>query len=161
MAIVLLSTDSDVEVGELPREVWFKMAVSKDREEIEAPHGMIAADGYRIHVDNLADECDCGDTDTHKKIERVVDISRKEARFAFAVSKEFLLEAIAGIDDDILLFFCGKSNEPVIVQERENGRAAIIMPVDVIKPVPTPHLPYSIGVDTEQAPTPDSADGMF
>jgi hypothetical protein len=148
MDVLLLTTESEfAEVDELPREVWFKLAVSENRKEIQSPHGMIAADGYRIHVDNLADECDCGDTVTHAKIEHVIDVARKEAHYAFSISKAFLLAALAGIDDDTVQFFCGEPNQPVIIQERQNGRAAIIMPVDVVKPVPAIHLPYSLGVE--------------
>jgi hypothetical protein len=160
MSIVLLSTDSDVETGELPRDVWFKMAVSEDRDEIKKPHGKIAADGYRIHIDNITHDCECGDVDPHRKIEHVIDLTRKEISFSFAISKEFLLEALAGIEDDTVLFFSGGPKKPVAIQDREGDRAAVIMPVDVIKPTPKLCLPDTIGADIE-TPTPDDKDGMF
>jgi hypothetical protein len=123
------------EILTLTDKQWLGLAKRKgdNRANLGKIHGNFAADGYRMHVVE-GKPCKCKDKQTHRITEQKIIPSGEKSRFVFAVNRQFLLDALAGIENDVVVIF-GDEKSPVVIQGLgENGfcdesRTALIMPV--------------------------------
>lgn len=131
---------------------WLKLAASTDpdRKNLQVAHGMAAADGWRIHVayDVEEKDCECGDLKTHKNLNKVIQ-DACNAPFVFSVNRQFLLDALAGMDDadedysterQMISFYVASPKSPIVIQGVHTKRTAVIMPM-VAGIQGTPNIP--------------------
>jgi hypothetical protein len=69
----------------------------------------------------------------------------KEIPFAFAINKNFLFDALNGINPEgsYVLFFVKDATSPIVIQDLDGYKTAIIMPLnerDTLKPQNLPHV---------------------
>lgn len=129
------------------KKSWLNLAVSKDdaRTPLQSPHGCVAADGFRMHIENNAPRCACGNTEIHKGFDRVIGMA-KDAPFAFAVNLEYLIDALSGINPDgkVVLFFVDPTKNgisPIVLQDPDGERTAIVMPTHIPEAQKIKNLP--------------------
>jgi hypothetical protein len=127
-------------------EHWLELATTdlEERPALHRVHECVSADGMRMHIDNRGNPCECGDEKQHKAFDRVID-GVKETPFAFAINKNFLFDALNGINPDgkYVLFFIKDAKSPIVIQDPDGFQTAIIMPVDddnTHKPQNLPHV---------------------
>jgi hypothetical protein len=127
-------------------EHWLELATSdlEERPALHKVHECAAADGIRMHIDNRGNPCECGDEKQHKSFDRVIE-GVKEIPFAFAINKNFLFDALNGINPEgsCVLFFVKDATSPIVIQDPEGEQTAIIMPMhdeDVRKPQNLPQV---------------------
>lgn len=125
---------------------WLELATSDhpDRPALHKVHECAASDGIRMHIENMGNPCDCGDEKQHKAFDRVIN-SVKEIPFSFAVNKDFLFDALSGINPEgkYVLFFIKDAKSPIVIQDPDGYQTAIIMPVNdenVTKPQDLPQV---------------------
>jgi hypothetical protein len=112
---------------------WMKLATGTGRPFLTKVHGCAGADGYRMHIENNGEPCNCDDQ-SHKGFDSVIEMV-KDAPLAFAIDKKFLMDALSGMEPDgdhpILLFFTQPgSKSPIVIQDADAERTAIIMPLN-------------------------------
>jgi hypothetical protein len=114
---------------------WLQLATRKENgshRELRKVHGNFAADGYRMHVVE-GKPCKCKNEQTHRTTEQKIIPMGEKSRFVFAINRQFLLDALAGIETKVVVFF-GDEKSPVIIQGLgdegcDESRTALIMPV--------------------------------
>jgi hypothetical protein len=129
MTVILLdanNVDGFTDYMELSR--WLELAASDEVEAFVKPHGDMASDGMRAHLHCHGDACDCENEEAHTKLDGVI-AAAKESKFLFALNRQFLLEALAGMDDDAVLFFGKGPKDPAVLCDVDCVYAAIIMPM--------------------------------
>lgn len=142
MTIIILDipqVEGSADDYQVPVNQWLEAAGASDKASLTHPHACIGTDGTRMHIANNADpDCNCGNSSLHSGFNRIIE-NAEMARFSFAVSRQLLIEALSGInpDDDCILFFTSSPTAPIVVQDREVSRTAIIMPMayESTKPV--------------------------
>lgn len=109
---------------------WLELATSEDpdRGNLGTPHGNIAADGIRMHINNSGSPCQCDNTKQHQGFYHVID-GIKDIPFAFSINKELLIDALAGMDTNQIFFYVAAPNKPVVIQDLLHNRTAIVMPM--------------------------------
>jgi hypothetical protein len=92
-------------------------------------HDTAAADGFRLHV-VLGEEpkCECGREDIHRRFDLVLRDAEK-APLIFGVNRQFLLDALSGMEDNEVLFYYAGPKTGIVLQDRWQKHAAIIMPM--------------------------------
>jgi hypothetical protein len=130
----------------MKKDHWLELATSDhpERPGLHRVHECAASDGIRMHIDNTGNPCDCGDDLRHKAFDRVID-GVKDTPFAFAINKDFLFDALNGINPNgkYVLFFIKDGKSPIVIQDPDGCETAIIMPVhdeNVSKPQDLPHV---------------------
>jgi hypothetical protein len=137
----------------MKKEHWLELATSdlEERPALRKVHECVAADGIRMHIDNRGNPCDCGDNKQHQAIDRVIN-GVKEIPFAFAINKNFLFDALNGINPDgsYVLFFVKDAKSPIVIQDPDGTETAIIMPLNDMS-VPKPqNLPQVTPMPVEK-----------
>lgn len=125
MSIFLGRIDTDMSVSD-----WLNLAVSPGRKPLSIPHAFVAADGYRMHIAKyLTSPCGCEHQDTHAGINKVMK-DAETVPFAFSVNRQFLLDALAGMNNaESIDFFSAGPDKPIVIQASIENRTAIIMPL--------------------------------
>lgn len=145
--MLLLVETEQIEV--LPGEKFVKLAVSSDtaREGLNQAHAGFGADGFRIHLAAEAgNECYCLDEKTHKTVNEVLEKVTSESPFIFAINRQFLLEALAGIPAGEhageIYFHYSSKDQAVIITSSDMKRAAVIMPmnIEMMTPLKLPRI---------------------
>jgi hypothetical protein len=116
---------------------WLRLATGTGHPFLTKVHGCAGADGYRMHIENNGEpynSCNCGNDKIHKGFDSVIEMI-KDAPFVFAINKKFLMDALSGMEPDsdhhTLLFFTQPdSKSPIVIQDADAERTAIIMPLD-------------------------------
>jgi hypothetical protein len=125
---IVKQTDSD----KMPARDWLSLAKSKidTGRMTHLVHGEFATDHVRLHVAEHEDPCDLkGCDELHKKIREM--IIEKPRKHLFFISRQFLIEALAGIASDVIEFSeieYGADSEPIVI-DGQKGRYAVIMPI--------------------------------
>jgi hypothetical protein len=121
---------------QMPANRFLAIAASSDpdRQGLTQPHGGIASNGYRLHIcKDMNGECKCGDEKIHKTLNDAIDKVYAESKFVFAISKQMLLEALAGIPEGEsageVYFYSAGLTKPVAIASKGCTRAALIMPI--------------------------------
>lgn len=140
---------------EILAEEWLRLAVDEDRKGLDVIHTNVACDGFRMHIAlDIKKNCECDARHLHTSLNAVIDMGRK-ASFSFSINRTLLLEALAGInpDEGYINFFVSGPEDPVVIQEPEAVRTAIIMPLK--KPVhePNPRID-KLPVEPDEEKTP-------
>ena len=112
---------------------WLELVVSanEDRKGLMKSHSCVAADGYRMHIENSNGACRCGDNKTHEGFDRLIEMV-KDTPFCFAINQEYLMDALSGINSyrhQVLFFIKPGGTSPIVIQDDEGSRTAIIMPM--------------------------------
>jgi hypothetical protein len=130
----------------MKKDHWLELATSDlpEKPALHRVHECAASDGVRMHIDNTGNPCDCGEELQHKAFDRVID-GVKDTPFAFAINKDFLFDALNGINPDgkYVLFFVKDAKSPIVLQDPDGYETAIIMPVhdeNVSKPQDLPQV---------------------
>lgn len=121
-------------MNKLTDKEWLELARRKKDKHagLHRIHGNFSADGYRMHVVE-GKSCKCKNEQVHKNTAQKIIPMGEKSRFVFAINRKFLLDALAGIETDIVVFF-GDEKSPIIVQGLEDeSRTALIMPVAGVK----------------------------
>jgi hypothetical protein len=109
-------------------------------------HGNTSTDGHRLHFDKSGLGCNCG-ADKCNKANALAQQAEKEATYLFSVSRQYLLDALSGIesvDGEVHLFKMdiGKvrhkdsvlDHTNVLILSNGENRMAVIMPLAVVPP---------------------------
>lgn len=137
-----------MQVDEMPSRRFVEMARSTDpdRHGLNVAHAGFASNGYRMHISTEeGHECSCGDEMLHNRLNESVERATSGANFSFAINRQLLLEALAGIPGDeytgIIHFYFSAKDRPVVVTSPDMTRAAIIMPMTTEeKPLELPRI---------------------
>jgi hypothetical protein len=161
MAAVILNVKQDIDTSIFDLSDWLQLAMSETdgREYLKIRHGNMATDGVRIHADDYDNDCVCGNPqDIHGKINHIMELSEKDCNFAFWVDRQLLIDALAGMPDGTIVIYHGKYNQPIVIEEHDGCRFAVLMPMAPYEGnLPThPHLPR---VNNPKPPQPD--DSLF
>jgi hypothetical protein len=139
----------------MEKKSWLELATHNERKGLTETHACSAADGYRMHIENDKDVCLCGNDKIHEGFDRVIGMV-KDAPFCFAVSRQYLIDALSGINPDgrVIVFFAKPgSKSPVVIQDPDGERTAIIMPMSGIDGVEKPqNLPRVASENPKERP---------
>jgi hypothetical protein len=117
---------------EMLGDEWKSLAISNDesRDFIHQTHGEFAADGFRMHVVKDGSTCGCV---FDEQMKTTFKTCKKDALFSFAVNRQFLIDALAGIGSgsDGVFFFSSGRNKPVVLSNDNGDRIAVIMPLGI------------------------------
>ena len=131
----------------MKKKSWLELAVSNDdaHTPLSAPHGCIATDGMRAHIEHESGVCECGDEKLHASFDRLLE-KMSRLPFAFVVNKKYLTDALSGVNPDgtAVVFFVDikpDGQSPIVLQDPDGERSAIIMPMWIsggenMKPLP-------------------------
>lgn len=125
-----------MEMDEVSGKAFVDMAKHSDRDGMNVVHAGFASNGYRIHVATEEGfECGCGNAAIHKTINDALDRYTHEIPFAFAIDRQLLLEALAGIPGgdyaNEIYFHVADRNKPIVIASPNMERSAVIMPITV------------------------------
>jgi hypothetical protein len=135
------------------KKTWLELATHTDRPNLMKPHGCAASDGTRMHIENANGACQCGDDKQHKAFDNVIK-KVKDTPFAFAVNRQYLLDALSGInlDGTVVLFFMTDSKSPIVIQDPDGEQTAIVMPMHIGEKEKIKNLPYVAPVKVSDKP---------
>jgi hypothetical protein len=142
-----------LQIDDMPGPRFVALAVSSDpdREGLNIAHGGIGSNGYKIHISTeQGSECHCGNEKIHESLNTGLDRAVSEAPFMFAISRQFLLEALAGIPGSEyageIYFYGSARDKPIIVASPDMKRAAVIMPmnIEIENPLKLPRIGEAI-----------------
>lgn len=125
---------SEVDQGVMKSLEWLSLTTFKGKGHAHALnmiHGNASSDNNRMHINLLeSSECLCSREDTHEKFNKNIELA-ESAPFAFAVNRQFLVEALAGLnpEDGYLLIYNAGADHPIVITETDQHRVAIIMPI--------------------------------
>lgn len=113
---------------EMKSEDWFKLAINKIRPQISIPHGNLATNGISLYIVDEPGACDCGNKETHDKINHIIDLMNESA-YVLTVNRSRLIDALAGInpDNDAIRLFVNNELKFIAIQDSNKSRTAIIM----------------------------------
>jgi hypothetical protein len=138
-----------MQMEDMPGPNFVDLAISSDpnRAGLNMAHGGIGGDGYRIHISTeLSRECDCGNEKMHKSLNDTLDRVVSEAPFAFAINRQFLLEALAGIPSGEhageIYFHYSARDKAIIITSPDMTRAAVLMPmrIEIVNSLQLPRI---------------------
>lgn len=144
--LLLVETE---QIDVLPGKKFVELAVSSDmnRGGLTGAHAGFGADGFRIHLaTEEGNECYCLDEKTHNTMNEVLGKVTSESPFIFAINRQFLLEALAGIPAGEhageIYFHYSKKDQAVIITSSDMTRAAVIMPmnIEMLTPLKLPRI---------------------
>lgn len=108
---------------------WINLALSndEDRKALIVPHGGIASDGTRMHIDeNALHECKCGDDKTHQSFKTIIAKAFKQTKFSFTINPKYLIDALRGFEDKVNIFVSADS-KMIVLQDDFGFRSAIVL----------------------------------
>jgi hypothetical protein len=160
MTAVILNVKEYIDTDRPDLSDWLDMATNHEKEALQLRHGNAATDGVRIHAADAGRDCNCNNPqDIHGKINHIMDIAENECKLAFLIDRQLLIDALAGMEEGAIVFYCGTPTQPIVLEEADGSRYAVIMPLQPKEERrQTPDIPR---VKTEKAEAPQPDDYLF